>query len=281
MEKAIQIAYNDMFELKCRVASATGFGYIAINYTEVLDKNEYEWECLTEKIAKILDETKLKCVQSHPYYYDLRISSEIIDNRCEFAMHQAIKSSGKLGAKQSVYHPRSSFTTNFNTQASFEDNRVILSKLLNDAVNHGVSIAVENIPHFPDHPEWPFYTSDYRDLATLVDSFADPHISVCWDFGHANLMDFDQCEALRYLGKRITCTHIHNNFGVHDDHASPDTGTADWYGIMPTLAKIGYSGCLTLESECKYADPAVLQSFARHNYVCAEFLERLMKTQKT
>ena len=139
---------------------------------------------------------------------------------------------------------------------------------------------MENIPCFPDHPEWPFYTCDYRDLAALVDSFNDPHISVCWDFGHANLMDFDQCEALRYLGKRITCTHVHNNFKLYDDHASPDTGTIDWYRILPVLSEIGYEGALTLESECRYAEPSLLQSFARHNYVCVEFLEKLMTSQK-
>jgi hypothetical protein len=48
---------------------------------------------------------------------------------------------------------------------------------------------------------------------------------------------------------------------------------------MPTLAKIGYNGCLTLESECKYTEPTLLRSFARHNFVCAEFLEGLMNTQ--
>lgn len=277
MQKSIQIHYDKLFKSKCEYAAEAGFHHVAVNLDNMGHKTENEWDRLTEDIGEILAKNGLECNQTHMHVYNLLESSEIPDDKSFFAIRQSIITSGKLGAKQSVYHPRSSFTTNFDTQASFDDNRAILSNLLDDAVNHGVSIAVENIPHFPDHPEWPFYTSNYRDLAALVDSFGDPHISVCWDFGHANLMDFDQCEALRFLDKRITCTHIHNNFTFYDDHASPDTGTVDWHRILPVLTEIGYKGALTLETHCRYADPELLRSFARHNFVCAEFLEGLVK----
>ena len=279
MKKAIQIAYNGLFELKCKYAAEAGFKDIAVNFNNILDKTEDEWSRLTDGIGQTIERYGLSCNQSHLHCYNLLESSEIPDKRSDHAIRQAIIATGRLGAKFGVYHPRTSISTGYNVQSSFEDNRRIISELLDTAVKYNTGIAVENIPLFPDHPDMPFYSCDYRDLAALVDSFNDSRISVCWDFGHANLMYTDQRAALEYLGSRITCTHIHNNFGVHDDHASPDSGTADWYGIMPTLAKIGYNGCLTLESECKYTEPTLLRSFARHNFVCAEFLEGLMNTQ--
>lgn len=277
MEKAIQIAYNERFALKCQYASEAGFKHIAVNFNNILDKSEDEWKALTEDIQSILDRNVLSCVQSHLHTHDLLTSSEIPDERGDFAIRQSIIATGKLGAKYGVYHPRSSISTGWRPSVAFEDNHRILSEFLDTAVKYDTAIAVENIPVFPDHCKWQFYTSNFEDLAALVDSFNDPHICACWDFGHANLMEIKQAEALRYLGSRIKCVHLHNNFGVNDDHASPDSGTVDWYNILPVLAETGYCGPLTLETHCRYDEPALLKSFARHNYVCLEFLEGLIK----
>lgn len=277
MQKAIQIDYNDLFSLKCQYAAEAGFKHIAVNFNGILDRTEDQWKALTENIQRVLDENGLSCVQSHLHCYDLLQSSEIPDKRSDFAIRQSIIASGKLGAKFGAYHPRSSVNSGFLQSRSFEDNRKLLSSYLEIAIKHNTAIAVENIPVFPDHPDMPFYSSDYEDLAALVDSFNDPHICVCWDFGHANLMEIKQADALRYLGNRIKCLHIHNNFGAHDDHSTPDTGTVDWYNILPVLADIGYNGALTLETHCRYDEPMLLKSFAKHNFVCLEFLEGLIK----
>ena len=277
MQKAIQIDYNDLFSLKCQYAAEAGFKHVAVNFNGVLDKSEDDWKALTEDIQGTLEKNGLSCIQSHLHCYDLLQSSEIPDKKSDFAIRQSIIATGALGGKYGVYHPRSSVSTGWRTSAAFEDNRRILSGFLDTAIKSGVSIAAENIPVFPDHPKWQFYSSDLEDLAALVDSFNDPHICVCWDFGHANLMEIKQADALRYLGNRIKCLHIHNNFGAHDDHSTPDTGTVDWYNILPVLADIGYNGALTLETHCRYDEPMLLKSFAKHNFVCLEFLEGLIK----
>ena len=277
MKKAIQIAYNDRFALKCKYASEAGFKDIAVSFNNILDKSEDEWKRLTEEISAVLEENKLGCVQSHLHVYDLMMSSEMPDERSELAIRQSIIATSALGGKYGVYHPLSSITTGFDVKTSFDDNRRLLSGFLDTAINCGVGIAVENIPIFPDCPHLKFYTSDYKDLAELTDSFGDEHICVCWDFGHANLMKLDQSEALCYLGGRVKCVHLHNNFGFHDDHGTPDVGTLDWYSVMPTLGEIGYEGALTLETHCRYDEPTLLNSFARHNYTCAQFLEGLVK----
>ena len=59
------------------------------------------------------------------------------------------------------------------------------------------------------------------DVFNLIKSFNSDSAVCCWDFGHANLMKMDQSYALEYLGKRIVCTHVHNNNGRDD---RPGTG---------------------------------------------------------
>jgi len=276
MQKSIQIGYDELFRLKCTLAAKAGFRHMSVNFTKVLDKTEDEWKAVTDDIAGILEENGLQCVQSHPYYYDLRISSGEKEERLEFAMKQAVIATGKLGGKWSVFHPRSSISTGFSRKQSLEDNHRAFSEYLEVAVKHNTGIAVENLTIFPDViPSMPFYSSNYEDVAELCDSFHDDHAAVCWDTGHANLMCFDQAAAIRTLGSRIQCTHIHNNFQAWDAHLTPDNGNIPWNKVMPAFADIGYDGPLTLETHCLYPDPKMLESFAKFNYECLEYLESL------
>jgi sugar phosphate isomerase/epimerase len=92
------------------------------------------------------------------------------------------------------------------------------------------------------------YTGTYEDLCDLVDTFADDSVGVTWDFGHANIMRYDQCRALRYIGKRLKSTHVDDNYGVKDVHLAPFFGDVKWEEIMKTLVEIGYEGDFTYEA---------------------------------
>jgi len=276
MKKAIQIGYDGLFRDKCRYAAEAGFDGISVNYTQVLGKSEAEWDLITDDIGNILSDLGLACYQSHPHYYDLLLSSEIRDEDMEFAMRMSIKSSAKLGAEYCVFHPRTSISSGWRRSVSFEDNKKWFGELLECAKSYGTGIAAENLPIFPDTKFiMPFYSSDCGDLAELVDYFNDGDMAVCWDFGHANLLRADQSVAIGYLGNRIRCTHVHNNFGTRDDHATPDAGNIDWTKVMRALSDTGYGGALTLEVHCLYPDPEMLRAFAKYNYAGLEYLDGL------
>ena len=122
MKKAIQIAYDARFKTKCEIASRVGFRHIAVNFNPLPDKTEAEWERITEDILRTLEENQLSCVQTHPYYYDLRLSSEICKEECEFAIKQAVIASGTLGAKWCTLHPRTSLSSGRYRLQSQKDN---------------------------------------------------------------------------------------------------------------------------------------------------------------
>lgn len=280
MQKAIQIAYDDLFSIKCACAAEAGFRHISVNFNEVPNKTEDEWKAATEDIQKILDHNGLQCIQTHLKYHDLLESSEVPDEMTDTHIRQTLLVAGALGAKYNVFHPRSSISSGYRPSKSFEDNRALLSDYLEYAIKSNTAIAVENIPIFPSRSKlMPFYSSTFEDLATLVDSFSDEHIVICWDFGHANLLKWKQSDAIGFLGDRIQCTHIHNNFGFCDDHSTPDMGNIDWKSAMGALAATGFDGPLTLETHCWYTDYELFRSFAKHNFACLEYLERLTKQE--
>lgn len=282
MRKAIQIAYNEQFANECRCAAEAGFRHIAVNYTEILGKTEDEWKRITEDIQAILEQNGLSCVQSHPHYYYPFASSEDVDERMEFDIRQSIISSAAVGADYCVIHPKTSVTSGYRPSVSLEDNKKWFSALLDCAVKHGTKIAAENLPIFPSaRCIRPLFSSNPDHLIDLVDFFRSDSIGVCWDFGHANLTrgEEDQAVMIEALGERIKCTHVHNNWGVRDDHAPPLYGNIDWSTAMSALAKSGYDGPLTLETHCWYDDDGLLQSFYRHNYDSLIYLESLMKQE--
>ena len=90
-------------------------------------------------------------------------------------------------------------------------------------------------------------------------------------------MHFDQAEAIKFMGNRIKCTHVHNNFCHDDDHLPPDNGNIQWNKVMSALYSTGFEGPLTLETHCRYDDLELLRSFARHNFECLRFIEQFAK----
>lgn len=279
MKKAIQIPFDSLFKDTCKAVANAGFKFISVNLTPFLDKTENEWAKATNEIGNILTVNGLSLIQSHPYYYDLRISSEILEERCEFAIKQAIKTTGVLGGEWCAIHPRSSVSSGFMTSKSFEDNKKVFSEYIECAIKYGTGIAAENLPVFGGmKPIWPFYSSNFEDLKNLVDALGDKAIGICWDTGHANLMNFDQTVAFKELSKRIKCTHIHNNFHLEDDHNTPDLGDVKWEKIMPSLIENGYTGALCLETRIDAIDNInARENFARHNLACLKYLEKLAK----
>ena len=275
MKKAIQIQYNNMFEDKCKYASLAGFEHIAVNFDETSERINRSVKNASEDIIRILGENNLIAVQTHLPCYDLRISAEEIDNKTEKTIINAIKISGAIGAEWCVYHPRTAITDGYVSEKSMCINQKTILGYIDEAVKSNTNIAVENIPIFGNMP---FFSCDFGELSLLTDSFKSDCVGICWDTGHANLMPFDQGKAIEYLGDRIKCTHIHNNWQVRDDHNAPDNGNIKWDKVMKAFKTINYEGPLTLETHCWYSDyPEMLKSFAKHNYECLNYLERLMK----
>ena len=245
MKKAIQIRYDANFQANCKFASAAGFRYMAINFSHGASMDWTDVEKILCNAGEILEESGLKCLQSHLPCYGLSESSEIVHEDMEDCIHKAIYVSARLGAEWCAYHTRDSFFTGFVKMITHNDNNKLISKFLETAEKNNTGIAIENLPLFNDVA---YFTSGIDELVGLVDSFRSDSVGICWDTGHANLLPYDQSDAVRYMGKRLKCTHIHDNYKDDDWHHLPTFGNVDWKSFVSSLRKVGYDGGLTLEA---------------------------------
>lgn len=205
-----------------------------------------DWQSWVEGIAALSAKLGMEFSQSHAHFYNFL--NPAIENRAfhDEMIRRSCIASGMLGVKWMTVHAATETQTKgYSHQASKKGNLAYFPPYFELAFRHGVGIVIENM--FDPTPVQRTYTASVEDLLDLVDTFHDDRVQVCWDFGHANLVGYDQCEALRLVGKRLKSTHFADNHGLRDEHLLPFYGDIDWFPIMRTLQEIGYEGDLTYE----------------------------------
>ena len=273
MFNVLQIRDLPNIEKVVESAAKVGFKYVAIGFGENYIFHDDTWEDRVKYIKDLLDRAGLTCVQTHLPYYELRVSSEILDEALEKSMLRGIVATKMLGAKLAAMHPRSSVISDFDPKVSLQDNLKAIKGYLPTAEENDVIIAVENLAIFPGIPYEKFYVWNAFDLVDLVDAVNSPYCKICWDFGHAHLTGIDQVKALKHVGKRLCCTHVHNNFRRFDNHEVPTIGSMKWEEIMPIVEEIGYTGPMTLE--VNYPNNRTLDDYLRLCLSSLEYLDEL------
>jgi sugar phosphate isomerase/epimerase len=277
MIKAIQIAYDNSFEKECMIVSEAGFKHVSVNFNNTPIPTDDTYDRAPDHILGVLDKYGLRAVQTHLYYYYPLLSAEKTEPELEHRILREIEVSGKIGAEWCAWHTRyyksgEWQSGEFNEELTLRYNYESISRYLEQAKKFGTGIAIENLFGI-----MMFGGTDL--LMRICDSLRSDAVGICWDTGHANISKEDQADSITLLGSRIKCTHIHNNWGVRDDHAPPIYGNIEWNRVMPALAAVGYRGPLTLETHCWYESDELLRSFAKHNYDSIAYLESLMKAQ--
>ena len=218
-------------------------GFEAIDFNN--DVSEYcsdeHNEDFYRELARLAKDEGIAISQAHaPFpssHTDEEKSNEIFKK-----IVTGMKNAAALGAPIIVVHPCVHIDTSIegNADRLFEYNLNFYRKLAPYAEEFGIKIAIENISR-DTAPE---------KLIRLYDALDNPVFTICFDVGHALLQGVDPAEAIRKIGKRLIggCTHIHDNFGVGDDHTLPFYGAINWEEVMKALAEIGYDGNLNYEA---------------------------------
>ena len=110
------------------------------------------------------------------------------------------------------------------------------TELVEYAAKKGVKIAFENLRKLAN-------------VAWTMEAFADcEHVGFCWDTGH-ELCYTPNVEFMALFGKRLMCTHIHDNRGIPcaDDHMLPFDGKLNWDRFAEHIRNSGYDGTLMFE----------------------------------
>lgn len=207
------------------------------------------WKEWAETIRREADALGITFVQSHvPFYNFCDPCTGIIEDKEEI-IRKSMVCTRILGAKWTVAHPGTDYGTSLIEHGSKRKNIDYFSRHLEFASQHDIGICIENMADFPGQGFRRSYCATVEELADLVDKLAENYenVGICWDFGHANLVYHDQVPCLKYLGKRIKVTHVHDNSGREDEHRVPYLGNVNWKAVMPALSEIGYAGDFSFE----------------------------------
>ena len=118
------------------------------------------------------------------------------------------------------------------------------------ASNHGIRIAIENMP-LP----WPNGTDPAQILRTAGLADADS-VGICLDSGHMHLAGHIVADSIRMFGAKLFETHFHDNVGhkafhtpsnTGDMHVPVGLGTIDWLDVISAFDEINFAGPVTFE----------------------------------
>ena len=207
-------------------------------------------------IRSILDELHLPCCQAHAPF-TLCVDDNFDEGNPAFAeVVRSLEFTAILGAPHIVVH--GPVGSSDPTSAEYEELIYSYFKALEPyCKKFGIKIAVENLRgagcRTPDAHSRLLRRLDSKWFTGLI------------DLGHANLVGYTPAEFLRLCDRgTIHGLHVHDNFGINDDHLNPFSGSIDWADAMHALAEIGYDGPIIMEPYLKLikSGEALLRSIA-------------------
>ena len=231
---------------------ADGFG--AVDFSELWDTRtayytdrESEVEKRLCEIGEALRQGGIEVFQIHgPWRYPPQ--DETAGKRAEWLdlMKRGVRMATYVGSKNMVVHPLMPYGANSpeNPAAVIDASLEHYARLADYAKDYGVTVCLENMP-FPLLP-----LGNVDQVVELVDALNRRNLGVCLDTGHANVCGTPLDMAVKMVGKRLVCLHVHDNDGKEDQHLAPLSGTANFAPFARALSEIGFGG--SVSSEVKF-----------------------------
>jgi len=242
-----------------------------------------DWEREVNAAAKAASLLGMTVDQVHaPYNFYAHRPLEVFREQLE----RSIVAVKRMGGSQLVFHgdeyhpaPGEDYDAELALRTVYE----FFAPYVEKTLKAGVTPVFENA--FEDHhrvssEKRSHFCGKLSELIALLDRFGDPRIGCCWDFGHGKLATGSNerhAEAIRTLGKRIVCTHVHDNYYQKDLHLPPFMGDADWNLLMHTMKEIGYRGNLTFEIGYSTFDNRLIDNFVEQLYATGRILAEMLQ----
>lgn len=127
--------------------------------------------------------------------------------------------------------------------------REFINKCIPYAEERGVTLTLENAAGQPI-----FYPSNVEELRKFVAGLGG--VKITFDIGHAHLAERRAgrkgtgaaiARSIEALREHLVHVHVHDNYGMEDDHLPPGDGDIDFKPAADTLRAINYDGLLIAE----------------------------------
>ena len=209
-------------------------------------------------LKQTADDLGLVCNQSHGTFPPEKYGDEEYNKQTFARIIREMEAAAFMGAPFIVIHAVKPLPKEVDAIA---ENLRFYRSLIPYCQKFGIKVAVENPFEYDELRERrkPCCIGTSEKLAAFMDELGYDWFTVCLDLGHAAINVEDPQDAIRTLGKRIGCVHIHDNDFVNDRHTIPYLGKTNWDEVCKAFAEIGYEGDFTSET-CVYegAFPAEL-----------------------
>ena len=264
--------FSKMVEL-CRDA---GFRYV--DYTPDFRSDDFERRAYSDR--EILDRAGITVEQTHmPFNRYQSHSEELFPVLCE----RTLLVSKIVGAKYVVVH-----ADEYKTRGRYDTKEILdftydyLAPYVEYAEKNGMGIAVENVfedntYRYPQVDGKSRFTSRVEELKAVIERFGTPSVTCCWDFGHAKCAfgNEEMLDALKRVGKYVSCTHVHDNYYQKDLHLPPFWGEIDWEAHIDYLKEIGYDGKFSFELVYGKIPDALLPMWMKAIYETGKYITSL------
>jgi sugar phosphate isomerase/epimerase len=236
-----------------RFLHAHGFDSMDFNFVAAQDDYGDDWQDMIAEVKKAAEETGIQIVSGHLPFRG-KTQEEL-----ESKVARALEMAGALGVKRAVLHPLGDGQApagEENNKYWYEKNIEFYSKFLPRANELGIALVTENMRDAHKAEGCHRYGSTADELIEMADALG---LEICWDFGHAHEAKLDHYSELLKIGKRLTMTHVNDNWqGPFDEHLPPFYGTGDWSAACRGLSEIGYSNPLNFELKFKQLPDSIL-----------------------
>jgi sugar phosphate isomerase/epimerase len=184
-------------------------------------------ETLLDRLAAKLANAGL-AVTVHAPFLDLNpgATDPLIHAVTFHRYQQALQAATQLGARLIVFHPGYDIWRYGEQQQHWLDQNLrFWPSLLEMAARGNCIMTLENI--FEPEPLL---------LAKLLHTFSSPWLGHCFDIGHWRLFASVSMEQwFSVLGSQLRHLHLHDNFGVKDDHLPMGEGSIDFTPLWTRL----------------------------------------------
>ncbi|MBR6299594.1 MAG: sugar phosphate isomerase/epimerase [Clostridia bacterium] len=238
---------------------------------------EDNWEQHVKDWRRLADDIGVQFRQGHAYW---SVNGPVEKGGVpggedgEELMRRSVLAAQILGIEWLVVHPSTYLQngTPLTKEAIFEANLAYFSRWAAFYADHGIGMAIENMPSLGRIPS---FFSDIDTLNALVDALDRPNVGACLDTGHAHVSGLSPADCVLKLGNRLKATHINDNSAVgRDEHVAPFMGTINWPQTVKALRDIGYENDFAFETQNLTAVfPLRIQGdLLRFSYTLGEYL---------
>jgi sugar phosphate isomerase/epimerase len=218
---------------------------VETSYVEVVDDGLH---ALNKKRVATLNEAaesrSLKFTVHCPFA-DINVSSssKLMLNASLKRLRQSMAYANQLNAQLFVLHSGlQSGISPFYPGKDWEQNVQSIRLLHKTATEHGLTVAIENLPQ-----KYGSIMKTPEDFKRLYQETSLNDVGIVLDVGHANL-EAQTEPFLKQLPDKIWHMHLSDNLGEQDQHLGIGNGKIDWQQFARTLKKIGYDKTIMIES---------------------------------